>query len=148
MLHVVQESTLQDAEKYVSFATVVVTENTHKKVNFRKVEEDIASNVDYKPTIPMSCVVKHPRLLQMLYSYMSTMCNESLGRSSYAYAMIKVHANVELTESIVVVVPKLEGNSVKEMPIKKVEGEMDGFQLVKNCNAGRNCWDYLFYETK
>ncbi|GKG50534.1 hypothetical protein Tco_0521634, partial [Tanacetum coccineum] len=42
MLHMVQESTLQDAEKRVSFATVVVTENTHKKVNFRKVEEDVA----------------------------------------------------------------------------------------------------------
>nr|GEX83551.1 hypothetical protein [Tanacetum cinerariifolium] len=41
----------------VSFATVV-TENTHQKVNFRKVEEDVASNVDYEPTIPMSSVVK------------------------------------------------------------------------------------------
>nr|GFA34410.1 polyadenylate-binding protein 2-like [Tanacetum cinerariifolium] len=42
MLHMVQKSTLQDAKKRVSFATIVVTENTHQKVNFRKVEEDVA----------------------------------------------------------------------------------------------------------
>ncbi|GKB90306.1 polyadenylate-binding protein 2-like protein [Tanacetum coccineum] len=281
MLHMVQESTLQDAEKRVSFATVVVTENTHKKVNFRKVEEDVASNVDYESTIPMSSVVKvNERLSNTIYgyfigkrvvfpvvenyvynargkfgiqkvmmyakgfyffkfsstkgvddilengpwmirqvpiilntwspstsltkenhssvpilvkmhdvamaaftddglsfiasktrnplmldSYTSTMCNESWGRSSYACAMIEVHANVELKESILVAIPKLEGNGytcetvtgeyewkpprcstckifghmldqcphpVKEMPIKKVEGEMDGFQLVKD----------------
>ncbi|GKE52889.1 ribonuclease H-like domain-containing protein, partial [Tanacetum coccineum] len=32
------------------------------------------------------------------------------GRSSYARAMIEAHANVELKESIVVAIPKLEGN--------------------------------------
>ncbi|GJX63864.1 ribonuclease H-like domain, reverse transcriptase, RNA-dependent DNA polymerase [Tanacetum coccineum] len=291
MLHMVQESTLQDAEKRVSFATVVVTENTHKKVNFRKVEEDVASNVDYESMIPMSSVVKvNERLSNTIYgyfigkrvafpvvenymynawgkfgiqkvmmyakgfyffkfsstkgvddvlengpwmirqvpiilntwspstsltkenhssvpiwvkmhdvpmaaftddglsfiasktrnplmldSYTSTMCNESWGRSSYARAMIEVHANVELKESILVAVPKLEGNgytcetvtgeyewkpprcstckifghmldqcphTVKEiMPIKKVEREMDGFQLVKDRNAGRKTTD-------
>nr|GEW23713.1 hypothetical protein [Tanacetum cinerariifolium] len=62
MLHMVQESTLQDSEKRVSFATVV-TENTHQKVNFRKVEEDVTSNVDYEPTIPMSSVVKRTMCL-------------------------------------------------------------------------------------
>ncbi|GJW91291.1 polyadenylate-binding protein 2-like protein [Tanacetum coccineum] len=70
MLHMVQESTLQDAEKRVSFATVVVTENTHKKVNFRKVEEDVASNVDYESMIPMSFVVKvNERLSNTIYGY-------------------------------------------------------------------------------
>ncbi|GJY70441.1 ribonuclease H-like domain, reverse transcriptase, RNA-dependent DNA polymerase [Tanacetum coccineum] len=290
MLHMVQVSTLQDDEKRVSFATVVVTENTHKKVNFRKVEEDVASNVDYESMIPMSFVVKvNERLSNTIYGYFigkrvafpvvenyvynawgkfgiqkvmyakgfyffkfsstkgvddvlengpwmirqvpiilntwststsltkethssvpiwvkmhdvpmaaftddglsfiasktrnplmldlytSTMCNESWGRSSYARAMIEVHANVELKESILVAVPKLEGNgytcetvtgeyewkpprcstckifghmldqcphTVKEiMPIKKVEREMDGFQLVKDRNAGRKTTD-------
>nr|GEY14281.1 hypothetical protein [Tanacetum cinerariifolium] len=70
MLHIVQESTLQDAEKRVSFATVVVTENTHKKVNFRKVEEDVASNVHYESMIPMSSVVKvNERLSNTIYGY-------------------------------------------------------------------------------
>nr|GEU64623.1 hypothetical protein [Tanacetum cinerariifolium] len=70
MLHMVQESTLQDSEKCVSFATVVVTENTHKKVNFRKVEEDVASNVDYEPTIPMSSVMNvNERLRNTIYGY-------------------------------------------------------------------------------
>nr|GFC58828.1 hypothetical protein [Tanacetum cinerariifolium] len=68
MLHMVQELTLQDAERRVSFATVVVTKNTHKKV--RKVKEDVASNVDYKPTIPMSSVVKvNERLRNTIYGY-------------------------------------------------------------------------------
>nr|GEY44229.1 hypothetical protein [Tanacetum cinerariifolium] len=70
MLHMVQESTLQDAKKCVSFATIVVTENTHHKVNFRKVEEDLASNVDYESTIPMSSVVKvNVRLSNTIYGY-------------------------------------------------------------------------------
>nr|GFB34814.1 hypothetical protein [Tanacetum cinerariifolium] len=58
----------------------------------------------------MDVLRNHPRLPLMLDSYMSTMCNESWGRSSYVRAMIKVHANVELKEFIVVAVPKLEGN--------------------------------------
>nr|GFD04112.1 zinc knuckle CX2CX4HX4C [Tanacetum cinerariifolium] len=68
MLHMVQELTLQDAERRVSFATVVVTKNAHKKV--RKVKEDVASNVDYKPTIPTSSVVKvNERLRITIYGY-------------------------------------------------------------------------------
>nr|GFA30165.1 hypothetical protein [Tanacetum cinerariifolium] len=70
MLHMVQELTLQDAERRVSFATVVVTKNTHKMVNFKKVKEDVASNVDYEPTIPMSSVVKvNERLRNTIYGY-------------------------------------------------------------------------------
>nr|GFB08377.1 hypothetical protein [Tanacetum cinerariifolium] len=70
MLHMVQELTLQDAERRVSFATIVVTKNTHKKVNFRKVKEDVASNVDYETTIPMSSVVKvNERLRNTIYGY-------------------------------------------------------------------------------
>ncbi|GKE40733.1 ribonuclease H-like domain, reverse transcriptase, RNA-dependent DNA polymerase, partial [Tanacetum coccineum] len=230
MLHMAQESTLQDAEKRLSFATVVVTENTHKKVNFRKVEEDVASNVDYEPMIPMSSVVKvnerlsntiygyfigkrvvfpilenyektmflkmDPRQVPiilnkwspstsltkenhssmpiwvkmrnvpmaafmddglsfiasktgnplMLYSYTSMMCNESWGQSSYAYAMIEVHANVELKESIMVAVLKLEGNGYTSELLQwstngSHQGEMDRFQLVKNRNAGRKATD-------
>lgn len=45
----------------------------------------------------------------MLDSYSSTMCNDSWGRSSYARAMIEVHAESELKESVIVAVSNLEG---------------------------------------
>ncbi|GJR69731.1 polyadenylate-binding protein 2-like protein [Tanacetum coccineum] len=177
MLHMVQESTLQDAEKRVSFATVVVTENTHKKVNFWKVEEDVARVDDVLENGPwmirqvpiilntwypltsltkenhssvpiwvkmhdvptftddgLSFIASKTRNPLMLDSYTSTMCNKSWGRSSYARTMIEVHANVELKESILVAVPKLEGNGYT---YGSHQGEMDGFQLVKDRNAGR-----------
>ncbi|GJR55963.1 hypothetical protein Tco_1406484 [Tanacetum coccineum] len=45
----------------------------------------------------------------MLDSYTSDMCIQSWGRSSYARAMIELRADVELKDTIVVVMPKLVG---------------------------------------
>ncbi|GKD38043.1 hypothetical protein Tco_1258250, partial [Tanacetum coccineum] len=45
----------------------------------------------------------------MLESYISDMCIQSWGRSSYARALIGVRANVELKDNIVVAMPKLVG---------------------------------------
>ncbi|GJZ41295.1 hypothetical protein Tco_0588181 [Tanacetum coccineum] len=45
----------------------------------------------------------------MFDSYMVTMCTDSLGRASYARAMIELKADVELRDTIVVVVPKFSG---------------------------------------
>nr|GEU89713.1 hypothetical protein [Tanacetum cinerariifolium] len=45
----------------------------------------------------------------MLDSYISDMCIQSWGRSSYARALIEVWANVELKDHIVVAMPKLVG---------------------------------------
>ncbi|GKG23346.1 hypothetical protein Tco_0391382, partial [Tanacetum coccineum] len=45
----------------------------------------------------------------MLDSYTCTMCNESWGRSSFSRATIEVQAEVKLKESVVIVVPNLNG---------------------------------------
>ncbi|GJY03811.1 hypothetical protein Tco_0369751 [Tanacetum coccineum] len=45
----------------------------------------------------------------MLDSYTSDMCIQSWGRSSYARALIEIRADVELKDTIVVVMPKLTG---------------------------------------
>ncbi|GJY86090.1 RNA-directed DNA polymerase, eukaryota, partial [Tanacetum coccineum] len=42
----------------------------------------------------------------MLYYYTSAMCTDSLGRLSYARAMVELRAYVELKDTLVVVVPK------------------------------------------
>ncbi|GJZ47268.1 hypothetical protein Tco_0601100, partial [Tanacetum coccineum] len=47
--------------------------------------------------------------LLMLVSYTMTMCMESWCKLSYARAMIKLRADVELKHSLMVAVPKLEG---------------------------------------
>nr|GEV64045.1 hypothetical protein [Tanacetum cinerariifolium] len=70
MLHMVQESTLQDAKKRVFFATVVVTENTHQKVNFRKVDEDVASKCRLRTyDTHVFCCEGDERLSNTIYSY-------------------------------------------------------------------------------
>ncbi|GJW72626.1 hypothetical protein Tco_0129543 [Tanacetum coccineum] len=45
----------------------------------------------------------------MLDSYISDMCVQSWGSSSYARAMIELRANVELKDTIIVAMPKLVG---------------------------------------
>ncbi|GJS97895.1 zinc knuckle CX2CX4HX4C containing protein [Tanacetum coccineum] len=45
----------------------------------------------------------------MLDSYTSTMCTESLGRSSYARAIVELRADTELKDTLVVVIPKFMG---------------------------------------
>ncbi|GKA56876.1 reverse transcriptase domain-containing protein [Tanacetum coccineum] len=45
----------------------------------------------------------------MLDSYTSNMCMQSWGRSSYARAMIELQADLELKDTIVVAMPKLDG---------------------------------------
>nr|GEX05869.1 hypothetical protein [Tanacetum cinerariifolium] len=45
----------------------------------------------------------------MLDSYMAAMCTDSWGGASYARAMVELQSNVELKETIVVVVPKFIG---------------------------------------
>lgn len=54
----------------------------------------------------------------MLDSYTSTMCVESWGRSSYARAMIEVNATKELTENLVVAVPKREESGYTKETIR------------------------------
>ena len=47
----------------------------------------------------------------MLDTYTTSMCMESWGRLSFTRAlMIDLHANVELKDTLVVVVPKIKGN--------------------------------------
>ncbi|GJR17422.1 zinc finger, CCHC-type containing protein [Tanacetum coccineum] len=60
--------------------------------------EDGLSVIDTKLSTPL-----------MLDSYTSDMCLQSWGRSSYARAMIELRADVELKDTIVVVMPKLTG---------------------------------------
>ncbi|GKE40460.1 hypothetical protein Tco_1463865 [Tanacetum coccineum] len=49
----------------------------------------------------------------MLDSYTSIMCIESWGWSSYVRAMIELRAKAELKDSIVVAIPKIEGEGYK-----------------------------------
>ncbi|GKD28415.1 zinc knuckle CX2CX4HX4C containing protein [Tanacetum coccineum] len=44
----------------------------------------------------------------MLDSYTSNMCLDPCGRSSYAMAMIEINVNMDLVETLIVGVPKLE----------------------------------------
>ncbi|GJZ82794.1 putative reverse transcriptase domain-containing protein [Tanacetum coccineum] len=60
--------------------------------------EDGLSAIDTKLSTPL-----------MLDSYTSDMCMQSWGRSSYARAMIKLRADVELKDNIVVAMPKITG---------------------------------------
>ncbi|XP_021986427.1 uncharacterized protein LOC110882805 [Helianthus annuus] len=55
---------------------------------------------------------------KMLDSYTATMCSESWGRSSFARALIEVHAGMELMRSIKVAVPSLEGNGYAKAEVK------------------------------
>ncbi|KAJ0766031.1 hypothetical protein HanPI659440_Chr08g0310681 [Helianthus annuus] len=55
---------------------------------------------------------------KMLDSYTATMCAESWGRSSFARALVEIHAAVELKKSITVAIPSLEGNSHTKVEIK------------------------------
>ncbi|GJT27812.1 zinc knuckle CX2CX4HX4C containing protein [Tanacetum coccineum] len=62
----------------------------------------------------------------MLDSYTSNMCLKSWGRSTYARALIEVHADQDLKESIVISIPL---GPEKEVSIKAVDN--DGFVEVK-----------------
>ncbi|GKB70061.1 hypothetical protein Tco_0931473 [Tanacetum coccineum] len=48
----------------------------------------------------------------MLDSYTSSMCTESWGRPDYARAMIKLQVDLELKESMVVAIPRVDGKDV------------------------------------
>ncbi|GJX46036.1 uncharacterized protein Tco_0271226 [Tanacetum coccineum] len=72
----------------------------------------------------------------MLDLYTSTMCNESWGRSSYARAMIEIDAENVIKESVVVVVPELEGEGYT-CEEKAVDAKDDGYQVVKGRNKGK-----------
>nr|GEX42388.1 hypothetical protein [Tanacetum cinerariifolium] len=56
----------------------------------------------------------------MLDSYTSTMCMESWGRSSYARAMIELRVDAELKHSLVVAVPKFEGEEYTIWVVKNI----------------------------
>ncbi|GKA19305.1 hypothetical protein Tco_0699220 [Tanacetum coccineum] len=88
-LNMVHESTR--ATKTVSFSNVLMAEKTQSqpKVNFRKMNVSSSLNGDYEAMIPVSLVLE--------------------GRSPYARAMIEIDADVELKETVTVVVPNLEG---------------------------------------
>nr|GEV89097.1 hypothetical protein [Tanacetum cinerariifolium] len=58
----------------------------------------------------LSAIATELGTLLMLDSYTSDMCIQSWGRSSYARALIKIRADVELKDTIVVVMPKLVGD--------------------------------------
>ncbi|XP_021996271.1 uncharacterized protein LOC110893472 [Helianthus annuus] len=55
---------------------------------------------------------------KMLDSYMATMCTESWGRSSFARALIDVHATMELKKSITMAIPSLDGKGFTKAEIK------------------------------
>nr|GEU30084.1 hypothetical protein [Tanacetum cinerariifolium] len=65
--------------------------------------------------------------LLMLDSYISDMCMQSWGMSSYVRAMIKLRADEELKDAIVVVMPKLvgEGFNMCTIPIELVFNKND-----------------------
>nr|GEY74885.1 hypothetical protein [Tanacetum cinerariifolium] len=50
-------------------------------------------------------------LLMMLDSYTSTMCTNSWGSPSYVRAMVELRADVELKDTLVVLVPKFVGKA-------------------------------------
>ncbi|GJQ95764.1 hypothetical protein Tco_0006903 [Tanacetum coccineum] len=59
----------------------------------------------------------------MLDSYTSIMCIESWGWSSYVRAMIELRAKAELKDSIVVAIPKIEGEGLNPC--------LDDFENIK-----------------
>ncbi|GKB35789.1 hypothetical protein Tco_0880731 [Tanacetum coccineum] len=59
----------------------------------------------------LSAIATKLGTLLMLDTYTFDMCMQSWGRSSYARAMIKLRADVELKDNIVVAMPKIKGES-------------------------------------
>ncbi|GJV99831.1 zinc knuckle CX2CX4HX4C containing protein [Tanacetum coccineum] len=68
-----------------------------------------------------SITTKHGTLL-ILDTYTTSMCLESWGRSSFVRAIIDLHANVDLKDTFVVVVPKLEDLSKLQLLRRRIIG--------------------------
>nr|GEV05930.1 hypothetical protein [Tanacetum cinerariifolium] len=109
----------------VSYAKLVNDEPSRKSVNFRTLITMVGNGVDV--AIPLdsiraisesedglSIIATKLGTLLMLDSYTSGMCMHSWGMLSYARAMIKLQADEELQDTIVVAMPKLVQRIDKE----------------------------------
>ncbi|KAJ0813964.1 hypothetical protein HanPSC8_Chr17g0779781 [Helianthus annuus] len=72
---------------------------------------------------------------KMLDSYTATMCAESWGRSSYARALIEIHAGAELKRSVTVAIPSLQGNGHSMVEVK-IEYDWEPLRCSSCCVFG------------
>ncbi|GJY81148.1 hypothetical protein Tco_0493899 [Tanacetum coccineum] len=82
-------------------------------------------------------------------SYTNTMFLESWGRSSYAREMVKVKADKELIEELVVAIPKLEKEGYTQETIHiEYEWKPPGFCLVKRRENNGNFKSFVKHKSK
>ncbi|XP_035840269.1 uncharacterized protein LOC118487488 [Helianthus annuus] len=74
---------------------------------------------------------------KMLDSFTATMCAESWGRSSFARALVEIHADKELKKSITVAIPTLDGISHAKVEVK-VEYDWEPMRCSSCCVFGHN----------
>ncbi|XP_021990883.1 uncharacterized protein LOC110887614 [Helianthus annuus] len=74
---------------------------------------------------------------KMLDSYTATMCAESWGRSSFARALVEIHADKELKKSITVAIPSLDGNSHAKVEVK-IDYDWEPMRCSSCCVFGHN----------
>ncbi|XP_022019348.1 uncharacterized protein LOC110919384 [Helianthus annuus] len=72
---------------------------------------------------------------KMLDSYTASMCAESWGGSSFARALVEVHAGSELKRAVKVAVPSLVGNGYSMVEVK-VEYDWEPFRCATCCVFG------------
>ncbi|KAI3712402.1 hypothetical protein L1987_70958 [Smallanthus sonchifolius] len=74
---------------------------------------------------------------KVLDSYTVTMCAESWGRSSFARALIEVHADFDLKKNVTVAIPTLDGNGYSKAEIK-IEYDWEPLRCSSCCIFGHN----------
>ncbi|XP_022014947.1 uncharacterized protein LOC110914468 [Helianthus annuus] len=74
---------------------------------------------------------------KMLDSYTASMCAESWGRSSFARALIEVHADCDLKKNVKVAIPGLEGNGFMTTEVK-IEYDWEPIRCAGCCVFGHD----------
>nr|GEW93807.1 hypothetical protein [Tanacetum cinerariifolium] len=109
------------ASPLISFANLVKGDSRCKAMNFRPLFTLTVNEVNVYVSKESVSVVNE-RLNKTLYSYTAVMCTDSWERASYARAMVELRADVELTYTIVVALPKFSSfcHALDEYPKKIV----------------------------
>ncbi|GJY76143.1 RNA-directed DNA polymerase, eukaryota, partial [Tanacetum coccineum] len=101
-------------------------EPSRKTVNFRTLRELTGNGADVAISLE-SVLVVHERLSNNVYAFFLGKRVAYTGRSSYARAMVKLRANVELKDILVVVVPKfMDVLKILKNPRQDVKGVQNG----------------------
>ncbi|XP_021993296.1 uncharacterized protein LOC110890040 [Helianthus annuus] len=74
---------------------------------------------------------------KMVDSYTASMCSESWGRSSFARALIEVHASKELKRSVKVAIPSMEGTGYATAEVK-IEYDWEPMRCSTCCVFGHD----------